>query len=300
MKNREYKKIDVIGVQMDLGAATRGVNMGPYAIRYAGLNQEIKDLGYELEDRGDILPLKEGRSEPLMRNVAQVHDINKKLYEQVSSSLKFANFPVILGGDHSIAAGSISATAKHYQNIGVIWIDAHGDWNCPDSSPSGNMHGMPFSAVCGAGPDEMIDFGQKPIFVDPKKCVQIAGRDIDSEERIRMRKYGITVFSIADIDREGMPTIIEKALNIAGKDTEGMHISFDIDAVTPEFAPGTGTRVRGGLTEREAFYLMETVCLSKKMLALDMVEVNPMLDVRNTTGDLACRLILSGLGKTVY
>lgn len=294
------KRVDLIGVQMDLGAGTRGVNMGPAAIRYAGVKHEIEELGYEVIDKGDLIPKAEGATSEKLRFYEQVNDVNKKLYEETLKSHEEGAFPVILGGDHSVAAGSISATAKHFKNIGVIWIDAHGDWNNDESSPSGNMHGMPFSAVCGAGPDIMVDFGQEPVYVKTKNAVQIAGRDIDPMERIRMREYGVTVFSIADIDRMGMPAVIEEAIKIASDGTEGIHVSFDVDSITPEAAPGTGTIVHSGLTLREAFYLVETLCASEKVLALDMVEVNPMLDIKNQTGDLAKELILSVLGKVVY
>lgn len=294
------KRVDLIGVQMDLGAGTRGVNMGPAAIRYAGVKHEIEELGYEVIDKGDLIPKAEGATSEKLRFYEQVNDVNKKLYEETLKSHEEGAFPVILGGDHSVAAGSISATAKHFKNIGVIWIDAHGDWNNDESSPSGNMHGMPFSAVCGAGPDIMVDFGQEPVYVKTKNAVQIAGRDIDPMERIRMREHGVTVFSIADIDRMGMPAVIEEAIKIASDGTEGIHVSFDVDSITPEAAPGTGTIVHSGLTLREAFYLVETLCASEKVLALDMVEVNPMLDVKNQTGDLAKELILSVLGKVVY
>lgn len=294
------KRVDLIGVQMDLGAGTRGVNMGPAAIRYAGVKHEIEELGYEVIDKGDLIPKAEGATSEKLRFYEQVNDVNKKLYEETLKSHEEGAFPVILGGDHSVAAGSISATAKHFKNIGVIWIDAHGDWNNDESSPSGNMHGMPFSAVCGAGPDIMVDFGQEPVYVKTKNAVQIAGRDIDPMERIRMREHGVTVFSIADIDRMGMPAVIEEAIKIASDGTEGIHVSFDVDSITPEAAPGTGTIVHSGLTLREAFYLVETLCASEKVLALDMVEVNPMLDIKNQTGDLAKELILSVLGKVVY
>ena len=294
------KRVDLIGVQMDLGAGTRGVNMGPAAIRYAGVKKDIEDLGYEVVDKGDLIPKLEGETSEKLRHFEQVNDVNKKLYEETLKSHEEGAFPVILGGDHSVAAGSISATAQHFKNIGVIWVDAHGDWNNDESSPSGNMHGMPFSAVCGAGPNVMVDFGQEPCYVNTKNAVQIAGRDIDPMERIRMREHGVTVFSIADIDRMGMPAVIEEAIRIASDGTEGIHVSFDIDSVTPEAAPGTGTIVHSGLTLREAFYLVETLCTSGKVLALDMVEVNPMLDIKNMTGELAKELILSMLGKVVY
>ena len=294
------KRVDLIGVQMDMGAGTRGVNMGPAAIRYAGEVDGISKLGMECRDKGDLIPMAEGKTCDSMRCYEQVHDINEKLYHEVTKTLEEGAFPIVLGGDHSIAAGSISATAKHYKNIGIIWVDAHGDWNDPESSPSGNMHGMPFSAVCGAGPDIMVDFGQEPVFADTKNCVQIAARDVDELERIRMKEHGVTVFSIADIDRMGMPAVIDEAIKIASDGTEGIHVSFDIDSITPESAPGTGTIVHSGLTLREAFYLVETLYTSGKVLAFDMVEVNPMLDIKNKTGELAMELILSMLGKVVY
>lgn len=294
------KRVDLIGVQMDLGAGTRGVNMGPAAIRYAGLKHGIEELGYEVLDKGDLIPKGEGATSDKLRFYEQVNDVNKKLYSAILKSHEEGAFPIVLGGDHSVAAGSISATAKHFQNIGVIWVDAHGDWNDENSSMSGNMHGMPFSAVCGAGPDIMVDFGQEPVYVKTKNAVQIAGRDIDPLERVRMKEYGVTVFSIADIDRMGMPAVIEKAIEIASDGTAGIHVSFDVDSITPESAPGTGTVVHSGLTVREAFYLVEMLCQSEKVLALDMVEVNPMLDIKNQTGDLAKELILSTLGKVVY
>lgn len=294
------KTVDLIGVQMDMGASTRGVNMGPAAIRYAGIVNGIKELGMECVDKGDLIPMATGKTADSMRCFEQVNDINNRLYKEVLESHEKGSFPIVLGGDHSIAAGSISATAKHFKNIGLIWVDAHGDWNNDESSLTGNMHGMPFSAVCGAGPDIMVDFGQEPVYVNTKNCVQIAGRDIDPMERIRMREHGVTVFSIADIDRMGMPTVIEKAIEIASAGTEGIHVSFDIDSVTPEYAPGTGTIVHSGLTSREAFYLVETLCESKKVLAFDMVEVNPILDKGNMTGEMAMELTLSMLGKVVY
>ena len=294
------RNVDVIGVQMDFGAGTRGVNMGPAAIRYAGLVKGIEELGLNCNDKGDLIPPQTGKTSENMRCYEQVHVINKKIFEEVTDSLVKGHFPVTLGGDHSIAAGSISATSSHYKNIGVIWVDAHGDWNNEESTMSGNMHGMPFSAVCGAGPDIMVNFGQEPVYVNTANCVQIAGRDIDPKERVRMKEHGVTVFSIADIDRMGMLAVIEKAIEIASRGTEGIHVSFDIDSITPESAPGTGTIVHSGLTVREAFYLVETLYASGKVLAFDMVEVNPMLDIRNKTGELAMELVLSILGKVVY
>lgn len=294
------KKIELIGVQMDLGASKRGVSMGPAAIRYGGVCEGIRALGYDLTDKGDLLCLTSGETSEKLRNYQQVVDINQRLYLSTMESLQNGALPIILGGDHSIAAGSISAISKHYKQIGIIWIDAHGDWNDEFSTESGNMHGMPFSAVCGWGPNLMVDFGQGPVFVDPKHCVQIGGRDIDTEERIRMKKAGVTVFPINVIDKLGMSEVIEQAINIACRDTVGFHLSFDIDAITPEAAPGTGTVVHSGLTVREAFLAVETISETGKMLSMDMVEVNPILDIRNKTGILASELILSALGKVVF
>lgn len=294
------KTVDIVGVQMDLGAATRGVAMGPMAIRYGGICEGLKTLGYEVCDKGDIIQLPQGATKDTLRNYEQVIDVNKRLYYSVEETLKAGHFPVILGGDHSIAAGSIAAVSKHYENIGIIWIDAHGDWNSEESSPSGNMHGMPFSAACGFGPNCMADFGQGPVFVDPKRCVQIGGRDIDSTERVRMKEAGVTVFPINVIDKLGMEEVIRRAIEVAGTDTRGIHLSFDVDAITPEAAPGTGTIVHSGLTVREAFLAVETLAESGKLLAVDMVEVNPILDERNKTGILASELVQSCLGKVVY
>lgn len=296
-------EIDIVGVQMDLGASKRGVSMGPMAIRYGGLCEGLDSLGYQVSDLGDVIPMPRGKSQDTMRNYEQVNNVNRRLFRIVSRTLKKGRTPVVLGGDHSIVAGSIAAVAKHYEDkggIGIIWIDAHGDWNNEESTLSGNMHGMPFSAVCGHGPQCMVDFGQGPAYVDPKRCVQIGGRDIDPKERLRMKEAGVTVFPINVVDRLGMDEVIRQAVAIAGTDTAGIHLSFDVDAITPEAAPGTGTVVHSGLTVREAFLAVETLAESGKLLALDMVEVNPILDERNKTGILASELIQSAFGKSVY
>ncbi len=297
------KAIDVIGVQMDFGASKRGVAMGPAAIRYAGLIDDLKRMGFDVRDKGDILPLLHGKTQDTLRNYEQVIDVNHKLYDKISATLAKGRFPVTLGGDHSIAAGSISAVSKAYQDkggIGVIWIDAHGDWNNEETTISGNMHGMPFSAVCGWGPECMVDYGQTPAYVKVKNCVQIGGREVDPREAARMKKAGITVFPINVIDELGMPNVIRRAIEIASDGTAGIHLSFDIDAVTPEVAPGTGTVVHSGLTARESFIAVELLAQSGKLLSMDMVEVNPILDERNKTGILASKLIQSTLGDKVY
>ncbi|MBR0399802.1 MAG: arginase [Mogibacterium sp.] len=299
-KNRN---IDVIGVQIDFGASQKGVAMGPLAIRYAGLKQSLRNLGYTVRDKGDIIPPEDGMSLRHMIRYEQVNETNRQLYEAVSATLGDGHFPLVLGGDHSIAAGSISAVAKHYEpqgEIGVIWIDAHGDWNDDKSTLSGNMHGMPYSALCGWGPDSMVDFGQQPHFVPTDHCVQVAGHDFDKAEAERMKEAGMNVFPINDVDRRGMYDVMKDAIRIAGEGTVGIHLSFDVDAITPEYAPGTGTPVPNGITAREAFLAVEMLAQSGKLISMDLVEVNPILDERNKTGILASELIQLAMGKVVY
>ena len=297
------KDIDIIGVQIDFGASQKGVAMGPLAIRYAGLRPDLKALGYNVHDKGDIIPPDDGMSLRNMIRFEQVNATNKQLYEEVTDTLQAGHFPLVLGGDHSIAAGSVSAIAKHYEDqgeIGIIWIDAHGDWNDDRSTISGNMHGMPYSAVCGWGPDSMVDFGQTPHFVPTAHCVQVGGHDFDRAEAARMKEAGMNVFPITDIDKRGMYEVMQDAIRIAGEGTIGIHLSFDVDAITPEYAPGTGTPVPNGITAREAFLAVEMLAASGKLISMDLVEVNPILDERNRTGRLASELIQSALGKTVY
>ena len=296
-------EIDLIGVQIDFGAAQKGVAMGPLAIRYAGLKDDLRSMGYMLRDKGDIVPPEDGMSLRHMIRFEQVNATNKQLYEEVSETLENGRFPLVLGGDHSIAAGSVSAVAKHYEpqgEIGVIWIDAHGDWNSDESTISGNMHGMPFSAVCGWGPDSMVDFGQKPHFVPTAHCVQVGGHDFDEAEAARMKEAGMNVFTISAIDKRGMSEVMKEAIRIAGEGTVGIHLSFDVDAITPEYAPGTGTPVENGITAREAFLAVEMLAQSGKLISMDLVEVNPILDDKNKTGRMASELIQLALGKVVF
>ena len=299
-RNRD---IDIIGVQIDFGAAQKGVAMGPLAIRYAGLKPDLRNMGYSVRDKGDIVPPEDGMSLRNMINFEQVNATNRELYEKVSETLRDGHFPLVLGGDHSLAAGSISAVAKHYEaegEIGIIWIDAHGDWNDDKSTISGNMHGMPFSALCGWGPASMVDFGQEPHFVPPSGCVQVGGHDFDRAEAARMKEAGLHVFSMDDIDRKGMHNVMQEAVRIASENTVGIHLSFDVDAITPEYAPGTGTPVANGITAREAFLAVQMLADSGKLLSMDLVEVNPILDEKNKTGELASELIQLALGKKMF
>ena len=297
------QKIDIIGAQMDLGASQKGVGMGPFAVRFAGLVQMLEELGYEVRDKGDVIPPLDGMSRRGMLHYDQVVETNRQIYEHVKESLEEERFPIVLGGDHCVAAGSISAIAKHFEpqgEIGIIWIDAHGDWNNEKTTDTGNMHGMPFSAVCGYGPDGMVDFGQNPHFVPTAHCVQVAGHALDKPEAARMKEAGMHVFSMHDIDRMGMNEVMKEAIRIAGEGTVGIHLSFDVDAITPEYAPGTGTPVPDGLTAREAFLAVEMLAESGKLISMDLVEVNPVLDERNKTAILGAKMIQSALGESLY
>lgn len=292
-------KIDIIGIQMDMGAVRKGVDMGPSAIRHAGLISKIKELNYEVNDRGDVIPAVEhGEGSPKLRYAKEINEANGKLYNMVSLSHKEGHFPVILGGDHCIAAGSIPASCDNLGEIGVIWIDAHGDFNDEAISPTGNMHGMPLSAVCGLGPDCMVDFSSNR--VNPKNCVIIGARDLDPDEKVKLKKAGVTVFSISDVHTLGMPEVANQAIRIASEGTKGFHLSFDIDALDPAEAPGVGTPVPNGLTQREAFIACEFIGKSDKLVSMDLVEVNPLLDERNKTGIMAMELILTCLGSVNY
>jgi len=292
------KSIDIIGVQIDSGALKRGVSMGPLAIRQAELCEKLSGMGLSWRDKGDIIPISGGASSEQLKNYEQIAEANERLYAQTRESLEKGAFPVILGGDHSVAAGSVPAVAEIYKGAGLIWIDAHGDFNDDQSTQSGNMHGMPFSVACGRGPDKMAPYARS--FIEPEYAVLVGARDIEAMESRRLRDAGVTVFTIHDIDRKGMPKVMKEAIKIATAGGGGIHVSFDMDAVTPEAAPGVGTPVHSGLTVREAFLAMEMLYQSGKAMALDMVEVNPILDERNRTGILACELILSLLGKTIF
>lgn len=293
------KKIGIVGSQMDLGAVRKGVDMGPLAIRHSGLIQKIQEKGYMVTDYGDVVPMvatSEGNSN--LRYEKEVNEANERLFKQVLKIHEDEAFPVILGGDHSIAAASVSATAQYYGEIGVIWVDAHGDFNDDKISPTGNIHGMPLSAVCGCGPDSIVSFtGAR---VDPKKIAIVAARDLDPDETKKLKEYGVNVFSISDIHHFGISKIMEEAIAIAADGTKGIHLSYDMDALDPGNAPGVGTPVMNGLSNREGFIVCEILADTDRLLALDMVETNPLLDTRNSTGILAAELILTCIGKTDY
>lgn len=293
--------IDIIGIQMDFGASIRGVNMGPLAIRYAGLQAGLEQLGFSVEDKGDIIPnLSKEVGNPQLKHCEQICQANQELHHAVVKTLRQDHLPLVLGGDHSISAGSISAARHIIGDIGLIWVDAHGDFNDQHSSPSGNMHGMPLSALCGLGPQVMVDFTQERSFINPKKVALVGVRELDPPEKLRMKQAGLRVFTMADIDRLGIAAVMEQAIAVAAEGTNGIYVSYDLDAITPPDAPGVGTPIPNGLTVREAFLVAESLAATGKIVGIDIVEVNPMLDLCNKTGELACHLALALLGKTVY
>jgi arginase len=300
------RPVHLIGVPLDLGGGRRGVDMGPSAFRIAGLGERLTRLGYPITDRGDLpVPIPETRHEgdTRKRYVDDIATVCTALYEVARKSLNDGALPIVLGGDHSLAAGSVAATAAFARDrsgrIGLIWVDAHGDMNTPASSSSGNVHGMPLAALLGSEPTELSGIGGFAPKAEPGQTVLIGVRNLDDEEKERVRASKIHVFTMKDIDRAGIAHIIEQAIELAGRDTIGLHVSFDLDVCDPAVAPGVGTPVKGGLDYREAHMVMEVLADSGQLLALDMVEVNPTLDVRNSTAELGTELILSALGMKI-
>lgn len=298
-------KVDIIGVPVDLGANRRGVDMGPSAIRYAGLKKAVSDLGISYTDLGniDVQVPEEYVDENInskMKYVKEISRINSSLSELVLKSLISGNLPIVLGGDHSIAAGTVLGTQTVHNKIGIIWMDAHGDFNTEKTTLSGNLHGMSLAACTGMGAFEMADFKGKGIaYVEPEKVVLIGVRSLDPEERILLKESGVKVFTMADIDMHGMKNIMKKALKIVETDTEGFHFSFDMDVMSPNEAPGVGTPVKGGLTYREAHLAAEMISDSRKLRSVEFVEINPIMDKMNQTGELAVSLICSVLGQKI-
>jgi arginase len=300
------QKIRIIGVPMDLGASRRGVDMGPSAVRVAGLQARIKQLGHQVEDFGNISvkqPEEMSYGEKRAKYIAEITDACKDLGATVQRSLEEGFLPLVLGGDHSIAAGSISGVAAHFRkekkSIGCIWLDAHSDMNTPETSPSGNVHGMPLSAVMGYGTEELYDlFGFKPK-IEPQNVVLVGVRDLDAHEKKFIKKLGVKAFTMREIDERGMREVMSDALKYAMDDTDGIAVSLDMDFVDPSDAPGVGTPVRGGVTYREAHLAMEMIADSDAMVSMEIVEINPVIDEHNTTALLAVELALSGLGKKI-
>jgi len=296
----------IIGVPLDLGGNRRGVDMGPSALRIAGLAERLTGLGLRIVDDGDLVtPIPEMRSmgDPRKKYIRDIARICDRLYKTSLSVLHSGGLPIVLGGDHSLGAGSVAATAdflrKDGKPLGLLWVDAHGDMNTPASSGSGNVHGMPLAALLGPEPAELARIGGFSPKVLPEHTVLIGIRNLDEREKEIVRAARVRVFTMKDIDRAGIASVVEEALTIAGRDTGGVHVSFDLDVCDPTIAPGVGTPVKGGLDYREAHTLMEIVNDSGLLRALDLVEVNPILDERNTTAVLGAELATSALGQKI-
>jgi arginase len=296
----------VIGVPLDLGQSRRGVDMGPSAVRVAGLEARLEALGHVVEDGGNVTVAIAEQKKVGDQHAKYLKEITAtctKSADLVLKALETGHVPLVLGGDHSVAAGTVAGVAEFYrrkeQKIGLIWIDAHSDINTPDSSPSGNVHGMPLAAIMGLGPAELGNIFNFSPKVHPENCVLVGVRDIDAIEKENIRKAGIEVFTMRDIDERGMRVVIEEALRIAGRDTVGYHVSLDMDWIDPEDAPGVGTPVRGGATYREAHLAMEIIADHGRMMSFEIVEVNPVIDEHNRTAMLAVELAASAFGKKI-
>ncbi len=298
--------IAVIGVPLDLGAGRRGVDMGPSAIRVAGLGGRLAALGYEVEDWGNVAveqPESLPAGHPRARYLPQIARACRLLARTVEKACTQGKVPLVLGGDHSVAVGTVSgvshALRAKRQSLGLIWIDAHADMNTPETSPSGNVHGMPLACCIGQGPRELTRlYGYAPK-VDPAHAVLVGVREVDQLERPHVRKSGVRAFTMRDIDERGLPAIMKEAIRIASEGTAGFHVSLDMDAVDPHEAPGVGTAVRGGITYREAHLAMELICDARHMTSMEVVEVNPVIDEANRTAMLAVELVMSALGKRI-
>ena len=300
------RTVHIIGVSLDLGGNRRGVDMGPSAFRIAGLGERLTALGVPVVDEGDLVaPIPETKSfgDPGKKYIREIARVCEKLYKTSLGALEKGGFPLVLGGDHSLAAGSVAATAdfvrREQKPLGLIWVDAHGDMNTPTSSGSGNVHGMPLASLLGPEPAELSRIGGFSPKVLPEHTVLIGIRNLDEREKQIVRDSRVRVFTMKDIDRGGIATITEQALAIAGAGTAGVHVSFDLDVCDPSIAPGVGTPVKGGLDYREAHMLMEIIADSGLLRALDLVEVNPILDDRNMTAILGSELVSSALGQKI-
>jgi arginase len=298
--------IAIIGAPLDLGQGRRGVDMGPSAMRVANLNTRLASLGYAVEDRGNV-PVEQAEAapegHPRAKYLPQIAATCQRLALSVAETLSGGGVPLVLGGDHSVAVGTVSGVSHFFrlreQSVGLIWLDAHADMNTPESSPSGNVHGMPLACIVGRGPAELTDlFNYRPK-VDPKNVVIVGLRDVDQTEKPNVLEYGVHAFTMREIDEHGMRAIMQQAIKLASDGTAGFHLSLDMDFVDPKDAPGVGTPVRGGVTYREAHLAMEMICDSRRMTSMEVVEVNPVIDEVNRTADLAVELVMSGLGKRI-
>ncbi|MBA4160092.1 MAG: arginase [Gemmatimonadetes bacterium] len=297
--------IDIIGVPLDFGSGRRGVDMGPSAIRYAGLHSALEALGHTVTDQGSLaVPLSETCLEgnPQLKYLEPITPVLQELMGRVARSVDEGRFPLILGGDHSLALGSVAGAARR-RRLGVIWLDAHGDFNTDETTPSGNIHGMPLAALCGIGAREFVTLGgSKPAgpTLSPHQVAVVGLRSMDEQEKRLLREAGVAVFSMDMIDRFGIAEVMSRAISVVTRGTDGIYLSLDLDVLDPMLAPGVGTPVRGGLTYREAHLAVELLAETNLLIGMDAVEVNPILDTVNITAALAVELALSACGKRIW
>jgi arginase len=298
--------VHVLGVPMDLGSGRRGVDMGPSAIRIAGLAERLAELGHEVVDEGDLdiknmEELKVGDTRA--RFLGEIARASKQAATKVERIVDRGRFPLVLGGDHSISVGTVSGIAavaeRQGKKVGLLWVDAHGDINTPETSPTGNIHGMPVAALLDEGPAELTGIGRDGPKVDARNVALVGIRSLDEGEKVRLKRFGVQVHTMSDVDRHGIHRIMKKALARVTDGTDYVHVSFDLDAVDPTVAPGVGTPVKGGLDYREAHLIMELLSDSGVMTSLELVEVNPILDDRNASAQFAVELVQSAFGKKI-
>jgi arginase len=300
------RAIDLYGVPMDLGASRRGVDMGPSALRIAGILERLRRLGHEVLDRGNLpvpamesTPAGDGRA----RYLGPIHRTCEELFGAVAATLGQGRFPLVLGGDHSLAVGTVAAVAAHYrergERIGLIWFDAHGDMNTPETSPSGNLHGMPLAMTLGYGVEDLVRLGGFRPKIEASNCALIGVRSLDSWERELVQQSGVRVFTMKEIDRQGIGAVTDQAIAAATAGTAGFYLSLDLDGLDPLIAPGTGAPEPGGVSYREAHLMLELIADSGRLLGLECVELNPILDHCNRTAELAVELVASALGEQI-
>ena len=302
----EGRRVSIVGAPCGFGASVAGVDLGPAAMRVAGLRQRVAGLGYEVRDLGDLrleCSAEPPRPGEKLRYLREITSACEQLAADVIKILEGGELPIILGGDHSIAIGSVSGVTSFYrrrgETVGLIWFDAHADMNTPETSPSGNIHGMPLAALFGHGAPELTGIEGFSPKVDPRFCAHVGARDVDPGERELIRKLGVRFFTMREVDERGMSACMDEAVAIASKASAGYHVTLDVDALDPGDAPGSGTVVRGGLTYREAHLAMEKIADAGGALSLEVVEINTALDINNRTAELGVELILSALGKTI-
>jgi arginase len=306
MSTEVKRSLSLLGVPLGYGASMAGVDIGPAALRVARITQRIAHLGYSVHDLGDMRlerPQTFPEADEKLKYVREISNACEQLAVEVEEILKAGQLPLILGGDHSIAIGSFAGAASHYkkqnETLGLIWFDAHADMNTPESTPSGNIHGMPLATLLGYGTPELTNVAGFAPKLDPQLCAHVGARDIDPGEREMIKKLGIRFFTMREIDERGMNNVMDDAIKIASRGTGGYAVTFDVDVLDPGDAPGSGTLVRGGLTYREAHLGMEKIAEAGGMRSLEIVEINTALDVNNKTAELGVELILSALGKTI-